>query len=308
MTTRIFPEDWERLSAYLDGQVSEREREEIRLKLEAQPELQRALEELRRTKMVLHSAPRRRVPHNFTLTPAMLPQRKPWFRLVPVFSFASAVALILLVFSIGFSLLPGMNNANQLAAQAPAASTAPQRGALTAAQAPTQEAGDQAGSSAQPPVIVWAPPLGMGGGGSPNDTPIAGGMGGVPVQSAGGKPTLAPATGETPAAPEFASPASVPTETPAPNSQATPAAPVDSTQKSAPLSGSGPILGVRPTDDMGKIVVDQGADQVAYSTEAAPAAAQPETFISRNLTAIQIGLLVLALGAGLAAFLLRRRS
>ena len=281
MTTRIFPEDWERLSAYLDGQLPEREKEDLRQRLDAQPELQRALEELRRTKMVLRSAPRRRVPHNFTITPAMLPQRKPWFPLVPVFSFASAMALILLVFSIGFSLLPGLNNSTEMLAPAPAATRVP-------------AASDQAGSNGQPPIIEWGAPLGIGGGsggGSSPDTPAASGMGGGPGQNI---------TAETPAAPQVANPAALPTETPVPPS-------LDSTQKSAPLEGSGPILGVRPTEEMGKIVVDQGADQF-FVAEATPVPDQVPSFLTRNMTAIQVGLLVLALGTGLAAFLLRRKS
>ena len=295
MTTRIFPEDWERLSAYLDGQLPEREKEEIRQRLETQPELQRALEELRRTKMVLRSAPRRRVPHNFTLTPAMLPQRKSWFPLVPVFSFASAMALILLVFSIGFSLLPGLTNATEMMAPAPAAQ-APLRSSAAQAPAPTQApaASDQAGSGGLPPIIEWGAPPGIGGGsggGSSQDTPAASGMGGGPGQNI---------TAETPAAPQVANPAALPTETPVPAS-------LDSTQKSAPLEGSGPILGVRPTQEMGKIVVDQGADQF-YAADATPVPEQAPSFLTRNMTAIQVGLLVLALGAGLAAFLLRRRS
>src|SRR5450756_475407 len=97
MTPRIFPDDWEILSAYLDGQLSDREMTQLRQRLDAQPELQRALDELQRTKMVLRSAPRRRVPRNFTLTPAMAPTPKPWYRLAPTLSFASALAFLLLV-------------------------------------------------------------------------------------------------------------------------------------------------------------------------------------------------------------------
>src|SRR5450759_1888565 len=161
MTPRIFPDDWETLSAYLDGQLSDRESSQLRQRLDAQPELQRALDELQRTKMVLRSAPRRRVPRNFTLTPAMVPTPKPWFRLVPILGFASALAFLLLVLSFGFTLLPGFNNSAQMLAAAPAVSQAP--AATRAALAPQANDGTSQ-SNAQPPFIIWNGSGGLGGG------------------------------------------------------------------------------------------------------------------------------------------------
>lgn len=293
MTPRIFPDDWETLSAYLDGQLSDRESSQLRQRLDAQPELQRALDELQRTKMVLRSAPRRRVPRNFTLTPAMVPTPKPWFRLVPILSFASALAFILLVLSFGFTLLPGFNNSAQMLAAAPAVSQAP--AATRAALAPQANDGTSQ-SNAQPPIIIWNGAGGLGGGPSQ-----AMGMGGSEGGSAPGLSASEPL-----ATPETGNPASLaPSVSETPTILSTQAAEL---QKAAPLEGTGPILGVRPTEEMGKIVVDSGANQdLYYSASGQIPAGQAPSFFVRNLGAIQVGLLVLVLGTGLAAFFLRRR-
>ena len=98
MTSPHVPDEWEILSAYLDGQLSSREMDNVRQKLQAQPDLQRALDELQRTRMVLKAAPRRRAPRNFTLSPSMVPQRRRFFAwTTPVFGFASVLAAVLLV-------------------------------------------------------------------------------------------------------------------------------------------------------------------------------------------------------------------
>lgn len=296
MTPRIFPDDWEILSAYLDGQLSDREMTQLRQRLDAQPELQRALDELQRTKMVLRSAPRRRVPRNFTLTPAMAPTPKPWYRLAPTLSFASALAFLLLVLSFGFTLLPGFNNSTQIFAAAPAVNQAP--AATRAAQAPLANDGTSQ-SNAQPPIIIWGSaggngggsalaPLGMGGGSAVGSEPGLSGNGLLATPEKGNPASLTPSVSQPP--------------TILSTSEA-------GLQKSAPLEGTGPILGVRPTEEMGKIVVGSGADQSLYETtfEQTPAG-QANSFFVRSLHVIQVGLLVLVLGTGLAAFFLRRRS
>lgn len=71
MTTRIKTRDWEALSAYLDHQLSPKDRVRLESRLNESPELRSALEELRRTRAVLRSQPRLRAPRNFTLTPEM---------------------------------------------------------------------------------------------------------------------------------------------------------------------------------------------------------------------------------------------
>ncbi len=325
MTTRISPDEWEILSAYLDGQVSAKEQEKLKQKLAAEPELQRALEELQRTKMVLRSAPRRRVPHNFTLTPDMIPQRKPWFRLVPTLSFASGLAVIFLVLTFAFSSLASQAGPGSLAAQPPESTAAAGRTNLAAPQVDQTQPGAN-----NPPIINWggggfgggggggdssAPATGIGGGAA-EATPVIVGKGGAtgitPTQEGGfyGGPTpVPPVGGNEPTKPELTptpetSIVSLPTQTAVAPTVAPDQSPA-AQSKIAP--GEGPILGIRPTQQMGKIVVDQGADQF---TPPAPAAVQaaPQSFISQHLVAIQVGLGILALAMALAAYLIHRRS
>jgi anti-sigma factor RsiW len=332
MTTPISPDDWEILSAYLDGQVTDREKEQLRLRLDSDPALQHALEEMQRTKMVLRSVPRKRVPHNFTLTPAMLPKRKAWFglvpnlrygsgaaTLVPTLSFASGLATLLLVLTFTFQFLPGLRNAAQ-----PPAAAAPSA-ALSSKSSPAlpPAASDQSLPSANEaaPLVIWGgAATGMGGAGGGNggggvdqvspgtgviETPGFGIGGGPTAEPAGGNQPLPtePAQLENTPSPTETGPsiAAVPTEIPVPSRSSVASTP-------APSSGNGLILGIRPTEEMGKIVIDQGADQYSNQSPAPrPAPTPTPTFLSRNLVPIQIGLVLLALAAGAAAFYLRRR-
>lgn len=69
---KISNKDWERLSAYLDGEVNQKEREQIEDRINADPGFQAALDELRTTRQVLRAAPRVKVPRNFRLTAEMV--------------------------------------------------------------------------------------------------------------------------------------------------------------------------------------------------------------------------------------------
>lgn len=107
MTNRIKSRDWEALSAYLDGQLSTRERTRLETRLRSDSELQAALEELRQTRGVLRRLPRFRVPRNFILTPEMVQLKRDTPRIFPVLRFASVLAMILLAFVvIGDIMIP----------------------------------------------------------------------------------------------------------------------------------------------------------------------------------------------------------
>ena len=67
----ISPSEWEALSAYLDHQLSAKERARLEIQLETRPEMRQGLQELQRTRAVIRSAPQPRAPRNFTLTPEM---------------------------------------------------------------------------------------------------------------------------------------------------------------------------------------------------------------------------------------------
>lgn len=100
MKTRrlISPRDFEKLSAYLDGQLSPKEFSRLQARLQEDQQMQIALEELGRTRAALRSLSTLRAPRNFTLTRKMVGERAPVRRSAyPIFGFASLAASLLLV-------------------------------------------------------------------------------------------------------------------------------------------------------------------------------------------------------------------
>jgi hypothetical protein len=95
-TKHLSSRDLEQLSAYLDGELSPKEAAHLEQRIWNDPALRDALDKLDRTRLMLHSLPRMRAPRNFTLSPEFARQ-KPTPRLYPVFGFASALALTLLL-------------------------------------------------------------------------------------------------------------------------------------------------------------------------------------------------------------------
>jgi anti-sigma factor RsiW len=104
MTSPSF-RDMENLSAYLDGQISHSQRTRLEIRIQSDAVLAAALEELRQTRGLLRRTPQRRAPRNFTLTARMAGIRPPVPRLVPALSWASAVAMLLFIFTLGTSLI-----------------------------------------------------------------------------------------------------------------------------------------------------------------------------------------------------------
>ncbi len=104
MTTPSF-RDVEKLSAFLDGQLSKAEKTRLEARLRSDTALASALADLRQARAILQRTPKRRVPHNFTLTPKMAGIKPPVPRAVPAFGWASAVAMLLFVLTLGTNLL-----------------------------------------------------------------------------------------------------------------------------------------------------------------------------------------------------------
>ncbi len=73
---RITDKDWVQLSAYLDGELSGKELDQLRKRLKSDSQLQAALEELNATKQILKAAPQIPAPRRFTLTPEMVGQKE----------------------------------------------------------------------------------------------------------------------------------------------------------------------------------------------------------------------------------------
>ncbi|MDO8944767.1 MAG: hypothetical protein Q7U75_16420 [Desulfobacterales bacterium] len=313
MNALLTPGDWEFLSAYLDGQLTEAEQRRAQAVLARRADLRQGYEELRRTRAVLRAAPRRRAPRNFTLTPAMVRQVRPVFRWgwAPSFRLASALATFLFVLSFFFRLSPA-----GLPAMAPMTAPAP----LAAQSGRVMQEKTQLDSSTTPPIIIW------------NDS----GRGNAPAgagDGVGSGPTRAPAAGKavqgdadptTPASrgasaelnPPAAAAAGGKTPTPLLKSAAAPAlqSTTAAAQEDLAASGAtGPILGVAPTGERGQAVSDvySGTEALGnWRVQAAPS----DDASSRQAQApsmwiwLQAGLAGMALVCGLAAYVLWWRS
>ena len=172
MKNQMSPRDWQLLSAYMDGQLSERERVQVEQRLNASPELQENLQVMRRNRAMLRSLPSRPVPRNFTLTPDMVPQPFRFRGLFPVLRLSSALAALLVMVMFMVDLLPGVSPAQapmmQSAALEPAAP--PEAGEMSALGVQEED---------QPEILYWGGPSGL---------PYANGVGGGPGM--GGGPDL----------------------------------------------------------------------------------------------------------------------
>ena len=284
MISRLTPQDWETISAYLDGQLSEKEKRQVQDLIALRPELKQGLEDLRRTRAVLRAAPRRRAPRNFTLTPEMAQKARPRFRWgwTPSFSFASAMAAILLVLSFFFRVnLAQLSYSMPMAAQAPVAAS--------------QE--NAAGSN--PPIIIWNAP---GVGGAPSTGAVGMGGGNDSTQK-----LVAPSPSDSQAVPGTTPMPDVPpalaaAATPEPTTEAALTGPSEpqstpegATSKEA--GGNNPILGIAPTEEQGRMIVPEKTvnDQARQFTE--------DRWIY-----VQIGLAGVVLIFALAAFFTWRKS
>lgn len=136
--------DVELLSAYLDGQLSPRQKARLEARLKQDAALRQTLAGLRQTRALLRRMPPRRVPRAFTLTAAMAGVRPPTPRPALALRWAAATALVLFFCSFlipyPLSFLP-MAGAPKIPATAlilEAATEAPQEERSIAA-APTEE-------------------------------------------------------------------------------------------------------------------------------------------------------------------------
>src|SRR5512146_937709 len=106
--------DLELLSSYLDGQLSSSDATRLEARLLTEPELRSVLRDLRSARGLLRQLPLRKAPRNFTLTPKMVGKNPPLPRAYPAFRFVSALATLLLFFTLGLNFL-----VPQMASQAP---------------------------------------------------------------------------------------------------------------------------------------------------------------------------------------------
>jgi len=124
MTTSLTQRDLEALSAFLDGQLPQKDTRKLEVRLENEVELRQALEDLRRTRQVLHMAPQIRRPRNFTLTPEMVGEKFFIPRSFTALRLVSVVASVLFVVVFSGDLLLNIT-AGRDVAFAPLAKEAP---------------------------------------------------------------------------------------------------------------------------------------------------------------------------------------
>jgi len=145
----------ELLSAYLDGELSPRERARLEARLATDPELRERLEGLRRTVALVRGLPQVQAPRNFLLTPAMVApvRRRPAPRrwLAPALTFATTLsALACAAVLMSNLLLSGLGGFGTVAPAAPPREVAQEQ----PTEAPTAEA-FRGGPT--PPAVEMAP-------------------------------------------------------------------------------------------------------------------------------------------------------
>ena len=107
--------DIELLSSYLDGQLKPSETARLESRLSTDPDLRAVLDDLRSARGLLRQLPMRKAPRNFTLTPKMVGKNPPLPRAYPAFRFVSALATVMLFFTLGLNFV-----VPQMASQSPA--------------------------------------------------------------------------------------------------------------------------------------------------------------------------------------------
>ncbi len=147
---QLTAQEWQLLSAYVDDQLTEKEKRQAEQLLKSRPVCQAALEDLKYLQALLRSLPMRRVPRNFTLSAKPAVQaRLPAVGLV--LRAASLVTAVLLGFALALDYLPPLQ---------PLAGGLP----LTASESARPSAAEMAlpTSEDSPAIIYWGGPPAMG--------------------------------------------------------------------------------------------------------------------------------------------------
>lgn len=298
MTTKISPREWEAISAYLDGQLAQKERSRLESRMQSRPELRAALEDMRRTRTILRSQTRLRAPRNFTLTPQMAgvksrPRSYPALRLA---SALASVVLVLVLIGDFFSGAPAV-------IQAPSAAMPQQQAySKTAAEGAAHDQALETSVAMEAPATTGrnmgaAPALEM------TPTPEVSGLmneNALPTQAAAAAAEPLKSTSQVESSQvsgEVASP--LPESTLAPQATSLPPATAEALVAQAPL----------PTATV-EILTNQATSQPPALNKATENGSQPATpFIKRSaLRTLEIFLALIALSTGLLAFFMRRSA
>ncbi len=235
-------QDLERLSAYLDNELSQADKAELEARLAREPQLKAGLDDLRQTVGALRGLPTVKPPRSFTLTPEQAGVRARRGPLFPVLRLSAALCTLLLVAALARDLVTsgglGASPTTHTVVQGSATSTLllPQAAPL---QSPTPEISVET-SGASAAAVTGTPaadlsttpmlrmntiePSATAGptltGVAPSETPAAilgGGVTGPSTISASSTPeaTAASAAALAPAATDTAVPAALPAPQPA---------------------------------------------------------------------------------------------
>lgn len=130
----------QKLSQYLDGSLSEKERLQLKERLQVNPELRKELEQLSRTRLMLKSLPARRAPRNFYVTPEMA-GKKVYPSIAPIFRLATALATFLFIVVVAGNVF--WNSSQQ---------------AASASNVPVLISAHKGAQNSQAYLITWATP------------------------------------------------------------------------------------------------------------------------------------------------------
>jgi len=286
-TMHLTKTQWQLLSAYLDGEVSEEERAQVDTLLASHSQAAEALQALRNTKSLLRMLPQRPVPHNFILTRQEAMVARPGWLVkgLRVLSGVSAAALTALLALDLFLPMRAAPQAEML--ESMAAEEAP----LESAAAPLAQEAPEVESMAAPDEEVPIEPFyfepapiarGMGGGGgSPSDEP--GGIPGIIL------PDISINVGGTYSGDSAADQTNEEELT----ADAEIAAPKDS-------MNTGPILGVAPPENRGDII-EKNIPRVLPHQTSTVEVRWPSYLL------IEVMLLAISLVSALVAIILHRR-
>ncbi len=139
-------QDFERLSAYIDNQLSPAEKADLEARLAQDAQLRAGLDDLRRTVRALRNLPTVKPPRSFTLTPEQAGARARRGPLFPVLRLAAAVCTLLLVVTVARDLTTNGSLTASVANHATTEGSAVTPAALpqaAALQSPTPEQGIQ---------------------------------------------------------------------------------------------------------------------------------------------------------------------
>lgn len=255
--------DLERISEYLDNRLSAKEAASFKYRLENDDQLRASYETILAARSILQRSPKRRAPHNFTLSEKTARDIRRNGFIIPILRFSSAFSVAASVIIFAISILTNRTVLNP---------------ALMAA-APMAEKSASIETTALPPIIVWGyPATGMGGGGGGGAEGYGKG-GGAPETFSAESPQLLGGGAQpditTEAAPPEGTPESLTLAVPEGTSDMTPEptlspelllppASASDTQRAIPteapapgslpaITGSGPILGILPEETTNSI-------------------------------------------------------